>query len=290
MATIFDNLARKFKTGTLLIQLIFINVGVFVLIRLIDVVLTLSGIDSAVMLHYLELPANLELLLIRPWTPLTYMFLQFDFLHLLFNMLWLYWFGQLFLHFFSEKQLGGLYLLGGLAGALFFLIAYNVIPYFGYSGWLLGASASVIAIVVATAVYAPDFKVNLLFIGPVSLKYIALVTIVIDMISITSSNGGGHIAHLGGALLGYVFVIRWKKGKDITRGVNLLIDKLFTWFRPKPKMKVSYKRPETDLEYNGRKQTDTEMMNQILDKVKKSGYNSLSSEEKKRLFDVGKKL
>ena len=224
------------------------------------------------------------------------MFVHYDVWHILFNMLWLYWFGQIFLMSFSEKQMVGLYLLGGIAGGLLYLLSYNLFPYFdGKEGLMCGASASIIAIVVATAFRMPDYKVNLLFLGAISLKYIALVTIIIDLLSVTSANGGGHIAHLGGALLGYWFIVRWEKGKDLTAPVNKLIDKIVTGFKPRPKIKVSRpsnrssSRPETDMEYRARKKKENDEIDSILDKIKKSGYTSLSAEEKKRLFEAGKK-
>ena len=164
MGNIFKDLAIKYHTGSLLIKLIFINIAVFLIVRLTGVVLTLSGTDINPLLSYLQLPSNLSILAWRPWTLVSYMFLQYDLLHILFNMLWLYWFGQLFLHFFSEKQMGGLYILGGLSGAGLYLLAYNLIPWFSSTyGVLLGSSAAVLAIVIATAVYAPDFKISLLF-------------------------------------------------------------------------------------------------------------------------------
>lgn len=292
MGTILTDLRQKFKTGSLLTQLIFINTGVFILVRLISLVLSLFHLPAKEFLNYLAMPSRLGELLVRPWTPLTYMFLHFDFLHLLFNMLLLYWFGQIFLRFFSQKQLGALYLIGGLAGGALYLLFFNIFPYFQINfpgAYLLGASASVLAIVIATAVYLPDYKINLLFIGEVPLKYFALAIILIDLLSITSANSGGHIAHLGGALAGYWFARRWKQGKDITRPLNRLIDRIVNLFKPRPKIKISHHKRNKDWEYNMRKNTEMEEMDQILDKIKKSGYNSLTSEEKKKLFDAGNK-
>ncbi len=154
MGDIFINLKRTFNSGNILAKLIYINVGLFVLIRLTGVILMLFNLSGFPFLQYLQMPSSPELLLYRPWTIITYMFTHFDFLHILFNMLWLYWFGGLFLTFFSERQLGGLYLLGGIAGAILFLVAYNIFPYFrsvaAYS-YLMGASASVMAIVFAVS-------------------------------------------------------------------------------------------------------------------------------------------
>ena len=293
MEDFFNKLRLRYKQGSVLLKLIYINVAVFIIIRLLAVFLTLFNLDTLNFLSYVEVPSSLSVLLIRPWTLITYMFVHYEILHILFNMLWLYWFGVIFLQYFGEKQMGGLYILGGVAGAVFYIISYNVFPYFsGHQGMMCGASASVIAIVVATAMRVPDYKVNLLFLGAISLKYIAIVTILIDLLSVTSGNGGGHIAHLGGACLGVLFMYRWKNGKDITRPVNRIIDYLATVFKPGTKIKIKHKknrRPETDMEYRERKNRENNEIDAILDKIKKSGYNALSSDEKKRLFDAGKK-
>ncbi len=295
MASIFNNLQDRYRSGSSLVKLIFINVGVFLALRIAGVLFTLFNADVSSVMHYLQMPSNPLVLLTRPWTVFTYMFVHYELLHILFNMLWLYWFGALFLRYFSDKQLVGLYLLGGLGGAFLYLVSYNVFPYFqdiAENSWLMGASASVLAVVVAMAFYIPDYKVNLLFLGAVSLKYIALFTVVLDLLSITSSNAGGHIAHLGGALVGCWFVWSWKKGKDITAPINKLLDKVVTVFKAKPRMQVKYnthKKPETDMEYRTRKQGEMEEIDRILDKVRKSGYEHLSAEEKKRLFDAGNK-
>ena len=156
MGDIFTNLKRTFNSGNILAKLIYINVGLFVIIRLASVILMLFNLGGFPFLQYLQVPSSPELLLYRPWTIITYMFTHFDFLHILFNMLWLYWFGGLFLTFFSERQLGGLYLLGGIAGAVLFLVADNIFPYFrsvaAYS-YLMGAAAAVMAIVFAVSFY-----------------------------------------------------------------------------------------------------------------------------------------
>lgn len=294
MANIFIDLKAKFLNGSLLLKLIYINAGVLIVVRLTEILMTLFNADPVPFLHCLQMPANLENLLIRPWTPVTYMFLQTGLLHLLFNMLWLYWFGKIFLLYFTEKQLGGLYLLGGLSGAFFYLVSYNVFPYFANvseAAWMMGSSASVIAIVIATAFYLPDYKVNFMFIGPVALKYIALVTILLDMLSVTSGNAGGHIAHLGGAFMGFLFVVFWRKGKDLTKGINVFMDFVVNLFKPKPpRMKVSKpNRPETDQDYRDRKRKEMKEIDRILDKVKRTGYNQLTLEEKRKLFEAGDK-
>lgn len=292
MDDIFTKLKDTFRSGNILAKLIYINVGLFILIRLAGVLFMLFNISSISFLQYLQMPSSPELLLYRPWTVFTYMFTHFDFLHILFNMLWLYWFGGLFLSFFSERQLGGLYILGGIAGAVLFMIAYNVFPYFqevAASSYLMGASASVMAIVFAVSFYRKDLEINLLLIGRVKLIYLALFTFVIDLMAITSDNAGGHIAHIGGALFGIWFAMRIGKGKDLTAPMNRLIDWAVNLGKRKPKMRVTYKRPETDYEYNARKHRASVDLDSILDKLKRSGYESLSAEEKKKLFEASKK-
>ena len=292
MDNIFYNLKRSFQTGTILSKLLFINVGLFLVLRLLSVLFLLFNLNDIPFLLYLQLPASPSLLLMRPWTLVTYMFTHFDFLHILFNMLWLYWFGGLFLNFFNEKQLGGLYLLGGLAGAVLFVLCYNLFPYFqdvASFSYLMGASASVMAIVFAVSFYRKDLEINLLLIGRIKLIYLAVFTLIIDLLAMASDNAGGHIAHVGGALFGIWFASRIQQGKDMTAPINRLIDWFVNLGKRKPKMRVSYKRPETDYEYNARKHQESVNIDTILDKLKRSGYESLSADEKKRLFDASKK-
>lgn len=291
MESIFTNLKRTFCSGNILAKLIYINVGLFVIIRLASVILMLFKLDGLPFLQYLQMPSSPELLLYRPWTIITYMFTHFDFLHILFNMLWLYWFGGLFLNFFSERQLGGLYLLGGVAGGILFIVAYNVFPYFSEAAaysYLMGASASVMAVVFAVSFYRKDLEIGLFLIGRVKLIYLALFTFVIDLLAITSTNAGGHIAHIGGALFGIWFAARIKEGKDLTAPMNRLIDWAVNLGKRKPKMRVTYKRPESDFEYNARKHREGSELDAILDKLKRSGYESLSADEKRKLFDASK--
>lgn len=292
MESIFTNLKNTFRVGSILVKLIYINVGLFILIRLLGVLFLLFNIPGIPFLQYLQMPSSPELLMYRPWTVITYMFTHFDFLHILFNMLWLYWFGGLFLTFFSERQLGGLYLLGGIAGAVLFMLAYNIFPYFqtvASSSYLMGASASVMAIVFAVSFYRKDLEINLFLIGRIKLIYLALFTFVIDLLAITSDNAGGHIAHIGGALFGIWFAVRIKEGKDLTGPMNRLLDRIVNLGKRKLKMKVTYKRAETDYEYNARKHRESADIDAILDKLKRSGYESLSADEKRQLFDASKK-
>ncbi|MDL2221441.1 rhomboid family intramembrane serine protease [Parabacteroides sp. OttesenSCG-928-N08] len=294
MDAIFTKLKESFRSGSVLMKLIYINVGLFILLRLLAVVFLLFNMQGDLLL-YLQLPSSVGLFLMRPWTIFSYMFTHFDFLHILFNMLWLYWFGGIFSRFFTDRQLGGLYLLGGLAGGLLFMVAYNLLPYFrdvSDFSFLMGASASVMAIVFAISFYQKELEINLLFIGRVKLIYLALFTFLLDFLAITSDNAGGHIAHIGGALFGIWYAAAYSKGKDLTAPINRILDWVVNLGKKKPKkskMRVTYKRNEMDYEYNARKHREEEELNAILDKLKRSGFECLSEEEKQRLFDESNK-
>ena len=294
MGNFISDLKNGFKRGSISLQFIYINVGVFVVTTLVSVFLMLFNLSNAGLFQVLELPAYVPNFLVQPWSLFTYMFLHADALHLLFNMLWLYWFGQLFLSIYSARHLRGLYILGGLCGGLLYMLAFNVFPYFQnhiYGSWLLGASASVLAIVVATAVREPEYRVNFMFVGAVRLKYVALFMVITDLLFMTSGNGGGHIAHLGGALAGWWFAASLRKGHDVTKWINNVFDWVnggsrFKIPARKPKMKATKGGKNADYDYNAQKKRQSEEIDRILDKLKKSGYSSLTTEEKKRLFDA----
>lgn len=276
-------------------KFIFINIGVFVAIQVIYVIVTLFRLDSLNPLQFLAVPSQLNVLLTKFWTLFTYMFVHEGFMHILFNMLWLYWFGNIFLSYFNDRTLGALYVLGGLAGALLFILAYNTIPLYLESGpgVMIGASASVMAVVFAAAFYRKDASLNLFLFGRVKIIYIALAVFAIDFFSLSSGNNpGGHVAHIGGAIVGYLFTTQYKKGKDFTLPISRFLDRIANLFKKskhKGAHKVVYKRAETDYEYNFRKTKESEKIDAILDKLKESGYSSLSSEEKRQLFDAGEK-
>ena len=292
----FTDLKRRFLQGDIVVQLLYINVGIFLVVAVFNIVTTLCALPPSGWINWLELPAWPETFVRQPWSLFTYMFMHADVFHILFNMLWLYWFGKLFLNFFSSKHLRGLYVLGGICGGLLYLLAYNVFPYFEdkvYYSRLLGASASVLAIVVAAGVREPNYPVQFMFIGTVRLKYIAIFMVVLDLLFMTSSNAGGHIAHLGGALSGWWFAAGLSKGHDATRWINKVLDWFSSWGdfhrKKKPKMKVHYGDKQQDYDFNARRKEREAEVDRILDKLRKSGYGSLTEEEKKRLFDASKK-
>jgi membrane associated rhomboid family serine protease len=230
------------------------------------------------------LPADINNFLSKPWTIITYMFTHSELLHILFNMLWYFWFGKIFIDYLGSKKLLNVYILGGIWGAIFFILSFNIFPVFSeYLPYAraLGASASVLAIVVAISFYIPNYTLNLLFFGQVKIKYIAIISIIIDLLSIPAENSGGHIAHLGGAFYGMIYGLMLK-----TNSKFLKIPKL------KFKKKKSFKknvRFMTDDEYNYEKAKHQKEIDRILDKISKYGYSSLTDKEKETLFNESKK-
>lgn len=292
--SLWDEIKESFDEGSSLTRLIYINLAVFFLAGLIRVLFFLGGNGDYFqewVMNWLALPSDFGKLISRPWTLVSYMFLHFEFLHILFNLLWLYWLGQIFLNYFSQTKLVALYILGGLAGGLFYVAAYNLFPVFATmvaDSRLLGASAAVIAIVTAVAVHAPNHTIHLMFIGPVRMKYIALFSVLMYVIGISSTNAGGNLAHLGGAFCGLIYVLQLKKGNDWGKWITGLLSGISKLFKPKPKVTITYRKPSDDIAFNREKNRDQARMNAILEKISKSGYDSLSKEEKEILFRMGK--
>ncbi|MDB5109314.1 MAG: rhomboid family intrarane serine protease [Mucilaginibacter sp.] len=287
MNTFWQNLTYKtFKSSSKLYLLIGINVIVFLAINVpavLEHLIMRTDLISYYTFDYLALPAYLPKLLTRFWTPLTYMFMHDGILHILFNMLWLYWMGQIFEEFLGNKRIVGLYLLGGFAGAVLYVACYNIFPAFTQTNALVltqavGASASVMAIIAAAATIVPNYTIFLMFIGPVKIKWLVLVYVVIDFLGVTGPNAGGGIAHLGGVLLGFVYVKQLQKGHDWIGAITGL-------FKRKPKLKVvSNNRYKSTNDIPRQEEVD-----RILDKISKSGYDNLSKQEKEILFRASKK-
>jgi membrane associated rhomboid family serine protease len=292
MDNILNNLKQEFKKGTILNKLIYINVGVFLLFSILGVLSFMFQFDISLLLNKLYLPAENSRLISQPWTFITYMFLHSGFIHLLFNMLWLHFGGKIFLQYLHPKQLLSTYILGGISGGLLFIIAYNYIPSlqgYIYGAQALGASASVLAIIVAIATYTPNYSVQLPFIGFVKLKHIAIFSVALDIISIPKGNTGGHIAHIGGALFGYIYIKQMQKGNDFSKGFSSFLERLINTFKPKSKLKTVHKRAKSDYDFNKEKYAKQKEIDIILEKIANSGYESLSKEEKATLFSASKK-
>lgn len=290
MVDIIGEIKRTFKDGSVLSQLVYINLGVFLLVKILGVVFYLAG-EPYLMVEWLSVPSNTNELISRPWTPITYMFMHVGFIHLLFNVLGLYWFGKLFLQYLDGDKLLSVYLLGGLAGAFLYLLAYNFIPGLESSNAvLLGASGSIYAILVAVAFYDPDREIMLPLVGSYKIKYIVAFYVLLSVIGISSTNAGGNIAHLGGAAWGWFYIMQLRKGKDIGAGFVAFIKSLGKFFKRENHLTVTHKQtPRDDYEYNRDKKVQQDEINAILDKIAKSGYDSLSSKEKELLFKQGKK-
>jgi membrane associated rhomboid family serine protease len=291
---LIEDIKSQFKSGTNLMKLIYINTGVFLIIKVIQMFAFLFQTPeiSDTVISFLAVPASLEELIRKPWTVFSYMFLHEGFFHLLFNMLWLYWFSRIFTQYFDQKKLVSLYIMGGLAGAFLYILSFNMFPAFSEViniSIALGASASVMAIVVATATYVPNYSVRLFFVGQVKLKYIAIGILIFTSILDFSENTGGKIAHLGGAALGYFYANRLKYGSDPGIWISRLLANIKGWFKPRQKMKVTHKKQMNDHEYNEAKASHQEQLNKILEKISKGGYESLTSEEKALLFKESQK-
>ncbi len=278
----------NFKNSDRVVQLIWINVIAFLLVAIPSVLFKLT--QTAVWWEpnqWLGVPASIPILITKPWTLFTYMFMHNGLFHILFNMLWLYWLGQIFAEYLGQAKLTAVYILGGISGALVYILAYNVFPFFSTlkeSSYAIGASASVIAIVAATATLLPDYKIRMLFFGDVSLKYLALAMVAIDLISSSSENAGGHIAHIGGAIFGFAYIKLLRSGTNMGKFVE-------AYFIPKTdskKGKVIKMTPKPTPTSTVPDRPSQKQIDNILDKISKTGYDTLTQTEKDMLFKAGK--
>lgn len=291
---ILSEIKSSFRHGSALTRLSYLNLAVFVLIQLSLIFLHLFGKAELLdeMILWLAVPSNLQNLLLKPWTIISYMFTHRDFLHILFNLLWLYWFGKIFLGYLTEKQLVSVYVLGGIAGAALYIVSYNLFPGLqpaANNSVALGASAAVMSIVIAIASLVPSYRIYVVFIGPVKIIWVALIGFVLSSLLDFSVNTGGKIAHIGGALFGYLFTLRLQKGHDVTMWFSRFTDMMTYYLKPgKRKLRVTHKKPKDDFEYNRLKAENQKEIDRILDKISKSGYDSLSSAEKELLFRQNK--
>ncbi len=291
---IWHDIKKTFSKANALTRLIYINVTVFLVFLIFAIISFLFNNPDieAALLDLIAIPASLNTLLIRPWTLITYMFTHKDIWHILFNMLWLYWFGKIFLDYLDQRKLVAVYLLGGISGAIVYVLSFNIFPAFTgmlYDSVAIGASASVMAVVISTAVYVPDYSITLFLLGRIKIKYVALAIFILTSFMDFSVNSGGKLAHIGGALFGFLYILNLRKGRDIGKGFNRIIDFFATLFKPRKKMKVSYKKPVTDYDYNKIKSDRQSKINLILDKISKGGYDSLTREEKEFLFSESQK-
>ncbi len=309
MASIFDDIKYSWHKGDITLRLIFINVGVFLALTLLGIFgfFFQSPVKEAV-IPWLAGTASPEGMLYKPWTLITYMFMHIGLFHLLGNMIVLYFSGRIFADLLNARRMIAVYFLGGIAGFLAYFAAYNLFPVFaGSKSIIYGASASVIAILVAIATYTPNLELRLILLGNVKLKYIAIFFVLLDILFLDGSNSGVHIAHLGGAALGYGYSTALKQGSDWSKGFWSVVGFFRELIKPSPKMKVSKGSQKAARQGSGssaarsgasggsspsarkKAKEEQEKIDAILDKISQSGYDSLTKSEKEFLFKASKK-
>jgi membrane associated rhomboid family serine protease len=315
----YDFKQRVLHSDNTLYHLISINVFVFIAIGLLNVIFSIAqGAEASSVsiiswvYDYLALPPQLDQFILQPWSLVTYMFLHSyqHFFHIIFNMLILYWFGRIFQEFLGNRKLLVTYLLGGISGGILFLLASQLEFYqaFASTSGMVGASAGVLAVLVAAATLVPDYEIRLIFFGSVKIKYVALFLVLLDLLSLTGSNSGGHLAHIGGAIWGMVYVRQLQAGTDMGNWLDKLLLNIKEAFTPQEKSPLKARKggskKSSSYTYGGAKtatqssqgrksstkqpkansEVSQEEIDHILDKIAQSGYDSLSSREKEILF------
>jgi len=302
MPSAYSEIKSFYKNNGIVVRILLINISIYVIWLLLNIIGKLSKTDIAYHISLnLSASSDVYTFLTHPWTAITYMYSHFDFLHIFFNMLMFYFSGQFFNTLLGSKKLISTYILGGLIGLALFIISYNVFPALTplIGGQISGASAAVMAIFVALGTFAPNAPVRIFFFGPFKMMYVVLVFVLMDFARLSSSldlanpslgNAGGWISHIGGAIYGAWFGFNYRQGKDISKWFDRLMDRLVNLFNPKPKLKIYSKKPIPDDVYNDIKAEKQKKIDRILDKISKSGYESLSKEEKDFLFNASKDL
>ena len=290
--TIVDQIKQQFKTGSDLTRIIYINLGLFVFMLLVKIVGNFAaGPDNhwqGFVAEWLAMPSGLLTFLTRPWTIFTYMFLHLDFFHLFWNLILLYFTGTMFIEYLGGKRFVTAYIGGGLAGAILYFVVYNVSNVFEGQSMLLGASAGVWGVVAALTFYVPNMPVRLFFVLQVKLWHVAIFMFIGDLLSLSRfENPGGMLAHFGGALFGYFLVTQLRKGKDWSDTGYAYANALGGLFKKKPHLKTVHK--STTKKTYSTSGNDQKRLDDILDKIKISGYDNLSKSEKEFLFKFGKK-
>lgn len=291
----FKNAFQRHNNGH--VQLIIINVIVFLVMAIVMVVFNVARAPEvfALIHRQIAIPAPIIDFLQKPWTIITYAFAHdlSGIFHILFNMLFFYWFGKLFVEYLGSDKLIAVYFLGAFAGAIAYLLVYNLIPFYQErtpGGGMIGASAAVYAVAVATATLLPDYTFFLLFLGPVRIKYIAAFYIVISFLGAVGPNEGGNVAHLGGALMGFVYIKQLQAGNNWGGWITLTLDWFKRIFSGPRHVKVSYRKPAEPRKTTSRAPSiSQDEIDTILDKISDGGYESLTKEEKEKLFNASKK-
>ncbi len=301
MSGLFDDFRSEFnKPNNTLVQLILVNTMVFLALLVLNLTLWMANRTGyySLVTEQLAIPASVEAFLHKPWTLITYSFTHEKPFHILFNMLFLYWFGRLIDEYLGNRRLVGLYILGAIAGGVSYILIYNLVPLFQPevgASTMLGASAAAYSVAVGAATLLPNYTFHLLFFGPVRIKYIVFFFIVLSMAQSTGPNAGGELAHLGGAAMGFFFIKLLQNGTDLGRPVYWIMEGWQNLFRPKPPVKVSYRQRSSASTHATAYSSmaggspsvsmpDQDEIDSILDKISRSGYESLTKEEKQKLF------
>lgn len=292
--SILQDLKQQYRIGDLSTKLIFWNVLLFIVPTLVFSLLKLFLVNINY-LTWIALPENINDLLYKPWTIITYNFFHGNLLHLVFNMIMLHFAGRIFSTYFTQKQLVSVYVLGGVFAGIVYIVSYMFLPMLAnQKALLVGASASIMAIVFATTTYQPNMNLRLALIGNVQLWHIALVFLVLDLIQLPLDNTGGHLSHLGGALFGFVYIKALKNGTDLGSGLNWVLDAISNLFSEKKS--TPFKTIHKNVKHQSQTRTSRvvikdktqQQIDEILDKISQSGYDSLTKEEKEFLFKAGK--
>ena len=287
---IVDDLKSQFRLGDITTKLIFWNIALFVIPFLIFGLLRLLGLHIDY-ISFVSLSSNLVDLLWKPWSLITYAFFHIDFFHILFNLIVLNVVGRLFIVYFTQKQLLGVYILGAIFGGIGFILGYY---FLGMNAPIIGASASVMAILVAITTYNPLMNIRLMFVGNVKLWHITAVYLLLDLMNMRLENTGGHISHLSGALFGFLYIKLLENGTDLSKIVSNVINFFVTLFSkskatPFKNVHKNYKKPmDAPISKIVTKDKTQQQIDEILDKISKSGYDCLTKEEKEFLFKTGK--
>lgn len=285
--SVTKDLQYRFSRLNIAEKLIVINVAVFIINGLVTF---LFRLDPGFLMNWFELPKEFGDFIVQPWSLVSYAFFHAGFMHIFWNMLLLYFSGRIFLNLFNNKTFTNVYFLGAIVGGLVFLLSYNIFPVFsGIKTSLIGASAAVMAVLIFVCTYLPNQEVRVIFFN-IKLWYIGVFVVLIDLIQLPMGNSGGHLAHLGGELLGFLYARKLMEGKDIGAGFGNLVDKLGDTFSKKRRspLKTVHKSNKMNREDKSTKQEYQKHIDEILDKISKSGYESLSKEEKDFLFKAGK--
>ena len=278
-----NDIKLRYKSGNIVEKLIYINFAIFLFTLFGSVFKDLYRGQMNWVLEWFSLEDSFSSLLAKPWTIITYGFLHAEFLHVLLNLITLYFIGNLFITYFTQKQLLNFYLLGTFSGGLLYIISHNYFPLFdGKSSILIGASAGISAIFIGITTYIPNYQLKIRFIGFVKLWNLAAIWIGLDILALSGTNAGGHFAHLGGALFGFLYVnqVSYKKIK--------IWEKIASLFKSKKHLRTVYKSGKKS-NLNKSTSLTQQQIDGILDKISKSGYDTLSKAEKDFLFKQGRK-